>query len=534
MLPSQPSFERIALNRVTFGARASDEAYPQSIGWDSWVAEQLNAPAGDDSEVAQLIANATLHIQYAAKTNAYGGWAAVNEDRPLTALSKSPLELWDIYLQRNKTLPGKEVNRIAEETVAATWMRNTHSAFPVREFMVDFWHNHFNVAVGEGPTVRTGLAIYDEEVIRPNVFSNFRTFLEADATSVAMLFYLDNAISKAEQPNENYAREVLELHTIGARAYLGEEYENWDDVPGATEQQAIGYTDQDVIEASKALSGWTVGSGSRIGRGMGVLPKTGEFHYEPQMHNETAGHFLGVDLSQYKSDLEQGRRVLDVAAYHESTAIYTCERICHHIFGDFLPSNVLDASVQTWMDNQTHPEQLKLVMDTILMSPEIGELDPAKVRLPYQKTIAFLRAVGATVMPHRRMFNILKNTKDTLFTWPSPDGHPDYNGYWLNASSTLGTWNSMLTVLNSPMTDVSITDESLATSSVTELVEDWVGRIIGYGLQVEKMDALMDYAMSKNGILTYVGQKNSSTSTVEYHLRQLVGLIATSEEFAYR
>ena len=89
MLPTQPSFERLALNRATFGARAVDEAYVQAIGWDKWVAEQLSPPAGDDPELAQLIANATLHIQYQQKFNSFGGWPAVNENRPLTALNAS-------------------------------------------------------------------------------------------------------------------------------------------------------------------------------------------------------------------------------------------------------------------------------------------------------------------------------------------------------------------------------------------------------------------------------------------------------------
>lgn len=529
MLPVQPSFERLALNRATFGARTADEAYVQQIGWSAWVADQLSPPQGDDPELAGLVESATLNIKYNAKDNAFGGWKALNEDRPLTALTAAPLDLWNTYKQQNKTLPGKEISRISEEVVVATWMRAAHSTYQVREVMVDFWHNHFNVAAKEAATVRTGTAAYDRDVIRPNVFGNFRDMLEANATSVSMLFYLDNAISKAKTPNENYARELLELHTLGEGAYLGQ-------VDPATVEKAasgvaVGFTDEDVIEASRALSGWTVGSGNRLGKKK--LPLTGEFHYEPLLHNTEAQSFMGVDLSALIDDMAQGRAVLDVAANHEATATFLCTKICRRLFGDAPPETVVAAAVDTWMAHQTAPDQLRRVMETILLSPEIGE-PAAKVRQPFEKTIAFLRAVSATTVPHRSMFNLLKQTPDQIFTWPAPNGHPDVDGYWLSSTSLMSQWNALITVLNRPQTSVSITDESVATDSVIELVEDWVGRIIGYELPPEKMDALIDFAMGLNGVLTYVGQKNSTAKTVEYHLRRLVGVIATADEFAYR
>jgi len=529
MLPTQASFARLALNRATFGARPADIAYVELVGWDAWVQEQLSAPSGDDPEVAQHLANATLHIKYPAKDNNFGGWEAVDEERPLTALNASALDLWEIYRQRNKTLPGKEVNRVVEEVVAATWIRAAHSAYQVREVMVDFWHNHFNVAAKESPAVRIGTAAYDREAIRPHVFGNFREMLEANATSVSMLFYLDNAISKASTPNENYARELLELHTLGEDAYLGTVDPN--SVAKDASGTAIGFTDQDVIEASRALSGWTVGSGNRIGK-LGSLPLTGEFHYEPLLHNTSADTFMGHSLSD-QSDMAQGQKVLDVAANHSATAEFLCTKICRRLFGDAPPANVIDAAVDTWIANQNSSDQLRHVMETILLSAEIG--DPAvKVRQPFEKNIAFLRAVGATVVPHRSMFNLLKQTPDQIFSWPAPNGHPDVNGYWLSSAALMTQWNGLLTILNRPLTEASITNQSIETNSVMELVEDWVDRIIGYEPSGGKLDALIEFAMTQNGILTYVGQKNSSANTVEYHLRRLVGLIATADEFAYR
>jgi len=172
-------------------------------------------------------------------------------------------------------------------------------------------------------------------------------------------------------------------------------------------------------------------------------------------------------------------------------------------------------------------------METILLSSEIG-WPASKLRLPVEKTVAFMRAVGATVVPHRSMFNLLENASDQIFTWPGPNGHPDVDGYWLSSTSLMTQWNALLTVLNRGMTDISVTDESILTDSVTELVEDWVGRIIGFEPSGTKMNQLIDFAMGLNGVLTHVGQKSSSANTVEYHLRQLVGVIATTDEFAYR
>lgn len=530
MLPTTPSFERLALNRATFGARSADEAYVQQIGWAAWVEDQLSPPAGDDPALAVYIANSTMNIKYAAKDNAFGGWDAVNEDRPLTALNASPLSLWDIYKQRNKTLPSKEVTRITEEVVAATWMRATHSAYQVREVMADFWHNHFNVAAKESAAVRTGTSAYDRDVIRPHVFGNFRDMLEANATSVSMLFYLDNAISKPTTPNENYARELLELHTLGQSAYLGQADSST--VTKNSNGVAVGFTDDDVITASRALSGWTVGSGNRLGK-LGKLPTTGEFHYEPFLHNADAGSFMGEDLSGLSDDMAQGRAILDIIATHEATATFLCTKICRRLFGDAPPANVLNAAISAWMTHQSQPDQLRQVMETILLSSEIGA-PASKVRQPFEKTVAFMRSVGATAVPHRSMFNLLKKTPDQIFTWPAPNGHPDVDGYWLSSTALMTEWNALLTVLNRPMTDASVTDESLATTSVIELVEDWVGRIIGFELPSTKMDELIDFAMGLNGVLTYVGQKSSSAKTVENHLRRLVGLIATADEFAYR
>ncbi len=155
--------------------------------------------------------------------------------------------------------------------------------------MVDFWNNHFNVHAFDDGLVTVSAPHYDRTVIRPNVFGNFRQLVEGTAAHPAMLQYLDNAISEADQPNENYARELLELHTLGEDAYLGK--------TAQAGSEEIGFTDQDVIQASRALSGWTISQYQYIGAdetGDDQYAKnTGEFLYNAQQHSSETGVFMG-------------------------------------------------------------------------------------------------------------------------------------------------------------------------------------------------------------------------------------------------
>lgn len=189
-----------------------------------------------------------MNIRYGAYTNTEVGysWLAVNEDRPLDYLQMSNAQLW--AAARNPFRDYFERMRSIFELTAATYIRNTHSSYQLREYMADFWFNHFNVYHDKDEQTRNGLIAYDRDVIRPNVFGNFRAMLEAVATSVSMLRYLDNANSEADRPNENYAREVMELHTMGRAAYLGK-------IPDGGDLSARGFTDDDIVQASRALSG---------------------------------------------------------------------------------------------------------------------------------------------------------------------------------------------------------------------------------------------------------------------------------------
>lgn len=541
MVATELSPIRTALNRVTFGSRDIDEERANQLGWTGWVEEQLNPPTGDDPATAQLLDAAVYRITYAGSSSAQGNWAAVDEDRPLQTLKMNSSQLFEIYDEavRLRTLPQTEITRIYEETVIATFIRNAHSAFQLREFMADFWHRHFNIAVAEGIQVQFTTPVYDQAVLRANAFGNFRELVEANAKSTAMLFYLDNADSRANLPNENYARELLELHTMGRPAYLGETTPaSFVNAPIGT--QSPGFTDQDILQASRALSGWTVAMGQRVGAT--TLPRSGAFVYEPQYHNTTAQSFLGVDLRPLQpttaanaaQGVEQGRRVIELAAEHDKTGEFIVGKLMNRIFGEDAPASVAAAALQTWITYKKSSDQIKRVLQTILHSDEIMQGPRTKLRRPYERAIAFARTTNSRMRPHRQMLTSFNGTRDALFLWPSPDGWPDSSTYWLSTTSLMSQWNFLLSGATSGPIGANITAESIKTTSITVLVDDWIDRMVGYQLSSAGHASIMNFASNSMGIRAYVGNGTASSTTIENELRRLVALIAVSPEFSYR
>ena len=539
MLPATPSFERVALNRTTFGARDTDEAYVNQIGWAAWVGEQLNPPNGDDPDLAQHLAGQTMHIEYEAEQTPEGSWPAVNEDRPLISLTATADDLWNISRQVGESLSFDEISRLQEEVAATTWIRATHSRYQLREVMTDFWHNHFSIGDDDDEAQRASLPSYDRDVIRAHVFGNFREMLEAVATSPAMLLFLDNAFSVADHPNENYARELIELHTLGADQYRGKTPDvvtNTLESGGfeATELSEVpGFTDQDVIEASRALSGWTLEMGQWTANDED-LPDTGRFVFHLVQHNYNAGNFLGESLAPLAGSVEQGQRVLDIVAAHPGTATFVCTKICRRLFGDPVPSAVVDRAVAAWTEHQDAPDQIKRVMEAILLGGnEIGTLPPQKVRRPFERLIAFLRTTDTVVNANTWFNYMLSSINDGIYRWPTPDGRPEDNEYWLTTGSTLTTWNLMIALVYMETNQVDLYQQTpvSAQGSVLQTVEYWVGRLLGYEPGGNAMNGLLDNAMENELVFSMT---TGEQDWIEHNFRQLVTLIATTEEFSYR
>ena len=189
-----------------------------------------------------------------------------------------------------------ERRRPRDEVVAATVLRAVHSRWQLREVMCEFWHDHFNVDALGSEAIGVALPAYDRDVIRRHCFGNFREMLEAAATSTAMQYYLSNCSSRAGAANENYARELFELHTMGRAAYLNDRYDRWRDVPGALEGKPAGYIDQDVYEAARAFTGWTIEDGGAIDAHR-RLPQSGQFVYVENWHDGYQKRVLATELT---------------------------------------------------------------------------------------------------------------------------------------------------------------------------------------------------------------------------------------------
>jgi uncharacterized protein (DUF1800 family) len=539
MLPSEPDRIRRALNRLTFGARDADVTNVNITGLAAWLAEQTSAPPGDDPAVGNHIAQQLMAIEYAAPsvTDTRGMWAALKENRPLYYLFTDTEMLWSVAVEAGSTYAPAERTRIRQELIAATYIRNTHSRYQLREFMTDFWINHFNIGKVENEMATAMLPMFDERAIRPHVFGNFRQMLEATATSSAMLIYLDNWVSTAATPNENYAREIMELHTLGAGAYFGKDPTSTSYSIG-TDGIANGYTDQDVIQASRALSGWTLKNGQRnAGR---LVSSTGEFFYNPGQHNTTVTKVLNVDVGSLKGDMEQGRRFLDLIAYHPKTGPHIVGKLMRRIFGDTPPAAPTARAVAAWNANLSAPDQLKKVIEAIVTGgDEILTTPATKVRRPYERLIALARTTDTIINAHAALTTLLDSLNDGPWAWQGPNGRPDYDDYWLASGAVLTSWNLLLALPGAAYASVSLTTQTPENllQSAMGVVDHWVGRMVGHSLAPSRMTALYN---DQGGTAGVPAARRSSTNATtiatrtETALRRLVGMIAGTVEFTYR
>jgi uncharacterized protein (DUF1800 family) len=531
-----PSANRIALNRVTFGARDLDENAVNLSGWQAWVESQLNAPPGDDADLAEHLAAQTMRINYAAANieRPRETWAALDEMRHLNYINLSPADLWTIHRNAGSSLSPSERTRVRQELATATWIRNAHSRYQLREFMVDFWHNHFNISKNEAEGATVLLPAFDRLAIRANAFGNFRTMLEATATSGAMLIYLDNYLSTSTTPNENYAREIMELHTLGGEAYLG--VGDTGPVPVSSMTGVpIGFTDQDVLQASRALSGWTIQYGQR-GPGALTYPNSGEFVYNSRQHNTAATSILGRSLANMTGDMAQGRAVLDTIASHPATARHVIGRLMRRIFGDRPPTPAYERALAAFTVHRDAPDQIARVLRAILIDGEdVFSAPVAKVRRPYERILALLRTTDMVLTAGTTQLTALDRLTDALFAWPAPDGRPDFDSYWLATGANLTTWNLLFQVPAWREVQTTLTAQTplSAAESATATVEYWVNRMIGGRLSTENMNLLIGDQAGTNGAPTAVRARRSA-ATIESAYRRLVSLIATTEAFSVR
>lgn len=493
--PPLPSLEVLAMNRMGFGPSVADRARYRLLGsseegrFTAYVEEQL-APGGLD--------DAACDTRLAA----------------LTTLTKSLSQLWDDHVMADP--PWQERIRPYTETQAAAFIRAIYSRRQLKEVLADFWHNHFSVY---GNDYRQGPVFvhYDRDVIRPHVLGNFRTMVEAVAASPAMLFYLDNRTNSGGNPNENYARELFELHTLGAEHYLGVLPQG--QVPVDPQGRPVGYVDEDVYGATTCFTGWTVNMDS------------GQFEYDAGDHFPYQKFVLGTIIPANQVPLKDGRDVLDLLAYHPGTAEHIARKLCRRLIADDPPASVIAAAAQSFVTHATAPDQMKHVVETILLSNAFRTTWGEKIKRPFEVATSALRAVGGdfTYTDGFRWYYELAG--QPLFRWPAPNGFPDTRLAWATTMSLLQRWrltNRMIEGLDGCAIDI-LAESPPGLTSPNQLTDYWIDRVLGRPMEHNHRGEILEFiAQGRNA------DQPLPADQIEERLPRMVGLILLTPDFQWR
>jgi uncharacterized protein (DUF1800 family) len=447
--------------RVGVRASVEDISRISSDGWQGWVDWQL-AIAQQKSDAAEhALKNATLEISYGAGE----GHKALEEERPLGYLGMPLSEYWHLS-DWDKKLPWEERVRPANETLAAIRIRAVVSEQQMLEAVVDFWRDHFAVNHDAAVEVAIGLPRY-ETILREHAFGNFREMLEAVSTSTSMLAYLNNASSKASPANENFARELFELHTLGADVYLNDHYNKWREVPGAAQGEPEGFIDHDVYEAARAFTGWSFASGQYLAEGS-TLPKTGEFTYVDAWHDPYQKRVLAREFDPYAAAMEDGRKVLDMAAFHPATAKHVATRLCQRFVADQPAPELIASTAAVFMASAKAPDQLAQVLRHIFLSREFAEA-PARLQRPLFLFASMQRAAGVLLPTSHNHTWMLNGMGQKIYMWHTPAGHPLQSAYWQSPGLLVRRWR----MIHETWQAIMALDRSRSWETIAAFVAHW-------------------------------------------------------------
>jgi len=353
---------------------------------------------------------------------------------------------------------------VSNELMQAKLVRAIYSERQLEEVMTDFWFNHFNVFIGKGAD-RYLVTSYERDVIRPHALGKFEDLLVSTAKSPAMLFYLDNWLSVGPESdiargipknaqyygrrrrrfpppsarpvkgkgkrngglNENYGRELMELHTLGVNG---------------------GYTQNDVTEVARVLTGWTIDQPQ----------KGGGFKFEDRMHEPGTKVVLGHKIKQHGE--KEGMEVLHILARHPSTARFVCTKLAMRFVSDDPSPALVDRMAETFRKKNG---EIREVLKTMFSSPEFWSEDAyrAKVKTPLEFVVSAVRATGADVNDALALARQLNTLGMPLYGMQPPTGYSMKSEAWVNSSALLGRMNFSIALMSGKIKGVQVNSERL-------------------------------------------------------------------------
>ena len=468
------------LNRITYGPRPGEVERIAALGWEGFLEQQLAPDQIDDAALERRLA--------AFKT-----------------LPMSSAELFAQYPQKGQ--PGPRA--IVLELEAASLLRAIASERQLFEIMVDFWSNHLNIYIGKNQ-VKWLKTADDRDVIRKHALGKFRDLLLASARSPAMLIYLDNAENfrpgarrgkKAGGLNENYAREVMELHTVGADG---------------------GYTQADVTTVARALTGWTISRRN--------ASEPGEFQFAPKLHDDDPKQIAFLNLAlPAGGGLADGEALLTALAGHPKTAERVAHKLCVTFVADDPPPALVARAAKTFLESDT---DTRATLRTILTSDEFKQSAGQKIKLPLRALVSALRALGAQVGDGEQMLPLVKWLRDMgqpFFGWPAPNGYPQIGAAWVNTGGMLARWNAAFALAEGRVKNGQLDIQTLVAPgdpTAGGLVDTLSTALLNAPLPTAARAALVGYAGDGAG-----DQAPLDPAALARRLPELAGLILASPAF---
>jgi uncharacterized protein (DUF1800 family) len=458
------------LSRFTYGAGPGQVDAVVKMGLEKWFAQQLEGNQPDDSLGLMLDSYDALKLTNEEVINTYPRAGQVvrmairdgviSKDSVKTD-RKEYRDVLQTYMQEKGY---KREQDLFRQFISQKVLRAAYSQNQLREVLTDFWFNHFNVSITKNDCAAF-IPAYERDVIRPSALGTFSELLVRTAKAPAMSYYLDNfsssgpltdrdqtyarAVIKGGEAlgaqravaaqvqqarnnrglNENYAREVMELHTLG--------------VDG-------GYTQQDVTQAAKVLTGWGVYPMNENGKGIvkrfsedqlarrGFVHE-GDFFFNANRHDREAKKVLGHDFPA-NGGYEEGMQLLQMLAHHPSTAKFITRKIAVRFVSDNPPQSLLDKMAKTFQEKDG---DIKQVLITMVTAPEFWSAEAVreKTKSPFELAIGAVRSLQGVIDEPYPLYTWIMRMGEKKYYYQAPTGFPDKGAYWINSGSLLNRMN---------------------------------------------------------------------------------------------